>query len=142
MMATLPCGSPPGSRSYRLELPYERPPKALTGNARSGHWSARHRATRQVICDVVTVARAAKVPVGRHLVVGLWWAPGDRRKRDADNLWPLLKACCDGLARGTDRWPGLRLVPDDDPAHMTKLAPVIVPPPAGRALWLTVEVLV
>lgn len=122
----------------RLTLPYQRPPKALWGNTRV-HWRQRSVDTQQVRSDVMRLAQGAGVhrlgPIG-HVTVELVWAPGDRRRRDADNLWPLLKACCDALARGPRRdWTGLELVPDDTPEHMTKLAPRIEPPPA-KGMWL------
>lgn len=111
----------------------------LQGNSRS-HWRARSAATKEVIQAVAVLAMAQQIPHGKHIAVTLTWAPGDRRRRDADNLWPLLKVCCDGLARGPRRdLPGLRLVPDDTPEFMTKHAPVIAPPPAD-GLWLDIEV--
>lgn len=126
----------------RLNLPYERPPAALVGNTRV-HWRRRSADTQQVRGDVLRLATAAglhRLPPDRigHVTVELVWAPGDRRRRDADNLWPLLKACCDALARGPRRdWIGLELVPDDTPEHMTKLAPRIEPPPA-KGMWLDI----
>lgn len=111
----------------------------LRGNSRPGHWAIRHRAVKQVIHDVVTLARAHRVPAGRHLTVQLAWAPGDRRRADVDNLVTLQKVMCDALSRGRKDLPGLHLVPDDTPQHMTKLMPEILPPPAN-GLWLTVKV--
>lgn len=122
----------------KLALPYDRPPKALVGNTRV-HWRQRSADTQQVRTDVMQLARQAGLHFARgisHITVELVWAPGDRRRRDADNLWPLLKACCDALARGPRRdWVGLDLVLDDTPEHMTKLAPRIEPPPE-KGMWL------
>lgn len=145
------------SRVYRLELPrydqawqtrrkrkggitHVRPVwDPLQGNTRA-HWRRKNEATQQLIGDIMWLAKAAKVPHAQHLVVTLTWAPGDNRRRDADNLWPFLKACCDALARGPRAdWPGLRLVPDDTPEFMDKRAPVIAGPPAS-GLWLDIEV--
>jgi hypothetical protein len=86
-----------------------------------------------------TLIIAASIPQCRHLTVQLHYAPGDNQPRDADNLWPTLKAAADALAHN-GRGIGLDLVPDDTPAHMTKVAPVIHPGPGPRRLWLTVEV--
>lgn len=125
-------------RSYRLDFPWPRPP--LTANQRL-HYMARSQKTRMVRETTMLLARAAQIPAGRHITVCLYWAPGDRRRRDADNLVPTLKACADALARGRRRdWVGLELVPDDTPAYMEKLMPVIVPPPAVPGLWLEVQV--
>lgn len=124
-----------------LALPYERPPKSLVGNSRH-HWRQRSADTLLVRTDVMRLAQAAGLhrygpSVVEHVTVELVWAPGDKRRRDADNLWPLLKACCDALARGPRRdWVGLALVPDDTPEHMTKLAPRIDPPPAAKGMSL------
>lgn len=125
---------------FRLHLPYESPPAALVGNSRA-HWRRRSADTKQVRGDVLRLAQAADLhqlarPV-EHVTVGLTWAPGDRRRRDADNLWPLLKVCCDALARGRKDWVGLDLVPDDTPTYMDKLAPRIEPPPA-HGMWLDI----
>lgn len=134
-------------RTYRLTLPWTRPPAALTGNARIGHWGARSQASREVRSSVAWLARKARIPRSRHLTVELVWAPGDRRRRDADNLSLLLKACCDGLARGPRKpslraapWVGLDLVPDDTPRWMRKLPPRIATPDETpeRGLWLIV----
>lgn len=128
-----------GRLRAQLDLPYERPPKGLTGNVRGNSWRQKAADTRLVRADVTQVAKQAKLdrlgPLA-HVTVELVWAPGDRRRRDSDNLWPLLKVCCDALARGPRRdWVGLELVPDDTPDHMTKLAPRIEPPPA-KGMWL------
>jgi crossover junction endodeoxyribonuclease RusA len=122
---------------HRIDLPWPRPPAGLEGNARV-HWRTEHKAKAMVRQTVTLLARAARIPHADHLTVQLVWAPGDNRRRDADNLWPLLKICCDCLARGPRRdWVGLELVPDDTPKWMTKLAPHIEPPPA-RGMWLHV----
>lgn len=135
------------SKKARLALPWTRPPAALTGNARCAHWGARSEASQQVRGAVAWLARKARIPRSRHLTVELVWAPGDRRRRDPDNLWPLLKACCDGLARGPRKpslraaaWVGLDLVPDDTPRWMTKLPPRIVGPDETPeiGMWLIV----
>lgn len=124
-----------------LALPYDRPPAALHGNTRT-HWRRRAADTRQVRADVHALATQAGLhrhaPDVEHVTVELVWAPGDRRHRDADNLWPMLKVGCDALARGRSDLVGLDLVPDDTPRHMTKLAPRIEPPPAEKGMWLVV----
>lgn len=124
-----------------LVLPYMRPPKSLVGNTRV-HWRQRSADTNMVRNDVMLLARAAhlhRIDGIRHVTVELVWAPGDRRRRDADNLWPLLKVACDALARGPrPDWVGLELVPDDTPDWFTKLAPRIEPPPAKPGMRLIV----
>lgn len=129
--------------SVRLDLPYERPPKALWGNTRK-HWRRRSADTKQVRGDVLALATAAGLhrltaPVA-HVAVTLTWAPGDHRRRDEDNLFPLLKACCDALARGPRRdWVGLEIVPDDTRQWMAK-TPQILPPPTPKGMWLDITI--
>lgn len=108
----------------------------------SDHGVAHHRHRTSLIREAVHIrAKAARIPTSSHLTVTLHYAPGDNRRRDADNLWPTLKAACDALARGPRRdWVGLDLVPDDTPQHMTKHAPVIHPGKGERRLWIEVEI--
>lgn len=130
----------PAGMRVRLNLPYERPPKELGGNARA-HWRAEAKAKQQLRADVAMIARSAglhRYEPGaiRHVTAQLLWAPGDRRKRDEDNLWKVQKIACDALARGRRDFVGLDLVPDDSPNHFTKLAPRILPPPEPKGMWL------
>jgi crossover junction endodeoxyribonuclease RusA len=124
----------------RLALPYDRPPASLTANTRA-HWRARSADTRQVRSDVLRLAQAAGLHrygpgAVEHVTVELVWAPGDRRRRDAPNIRPLLKAAVDAIARGPRRdWIGLELVPDDTAEYVTELTPRIEPPPA-KGMWL------
>lgn len=106
---------------------------ALTGNARTGHWSQRSKAVVEVIDAVMWLARAAKVPAGSHLTVRLAWAPGDNRRADGANLAGLQKPCVDSLVR-------LGLVPDDVAQWVTELMPRIDRPPVPAGLWLELEV--
>jgi len=124
-----------------LKLPYTTPPKGLYANVRT-HWRRRSADTLQVRNDVTNLAKAAhlhRITGIRHVTVELVWAPGDRRRRDADNLWPLLKCVCDAIARGRSDLVGLDLVPDDTPEHMTKLAPRIDPPPASKGMFVHID---
>lgn len=120
-----------------LPLPYREPPGPLRGNTRA-HWADKAHWTARVRRDVTYLARAAGLRPCAHLTVGLIWAPGDRARRDEDNLTPLLKVCADALARGRADWTGLQIVPDDTPQWMTKLMPAIVSPPL-HGLWLLID---
>lgn len=128
--------TPPSGEHHVLTLPWGRPLTTLTLNSRA-HWAARARDTREVRQTVALLARSARLRPCTHVTVQLRWAPGDNRRRDADNLAPMLKSAADALARGRSDWVGLDLVQDDIPAYMTKMAPLIVPPPA-RGMWLDV----
>jgi crossover junction endodeoxyribonuclease RusA len=111
----------------------------LRGNSRPAHWSQRHQAVKDVIETVTSLALAAGLRPCRYMDVTLVWAPGNHRIADEDNLFGLLKACCDALARGprTDL-PGLKLVPDDDSRYMRK-TPRIARPPTPEGLWLEIS---
>jgi hypothetical protein len=110
---------------------------ALMGNARNAHWSARAKAAKLVIADVVRIGTAAGLEPCKHVTIRLVWAPGDMRTADEDNLWNLQKVIADGLARGPRKdLPGMRLVPDDTSTWMTKLGPRIDRPPTPAGLWL------
>lgn len=127
----------------RLVLPYTEPPKALTANARP-HWSRRAKDTRQVRSDVANLGKAAGLHLLKHriqhITVVLVWAPGNRIRRDAINLAPMVKACCDGLARGNRKdLIGLDLVPDDTAEWMDQRTAVLVPPPA-KGMWLDLSI--
>lgn len=104
---------------HTLWLPYATPP--LTANQRL-HWAVKARTTADVRRTAMLLARAAKLPQGvEHVTIELHYTPRDRRRRDADNLVPTLKAACDGLVDAG-------LVPDDTPDLMTKHMPTIDPP--------------
>lgn len=110
----------------------------LQGNAKSNNWGSKAKATKEVINAVAWVAHSQNVPQCKWMMVQLNWAPGDMRRADEDNLFPLFKACCDGLARGRGDLPGLHLVPDDSAQYMRKEHPRIVRPPHPGGLWLMV----
>lgn len=132
----VPLMLPPLSRMTSKPQPCE----PLNANT-AYHRYERASRVRLVREAVLVRAKQARIPSGKHITVGLHYAPGDNRRRDADNLWPTLKAACDALARGPRRdWVGLELVPDDTPEYMTKLTPEIHPGKGERRLWLTVEV--
>lgn len=116
----------------RVDLPYSKPP--LSMNDRQ-HWAAKARITAGVRTSTARLAKAASVPTGLpHATVTLCYRPKANRKRDADNLVPVLKACCDGLVDHG-------LTADDTPDLMTKAMPVIHPAIKGQppALWLDIE---
>jgi hypothetical protein len=115
---------------------------ALNLNGRP-HWRARHAANREVMDAVVLLGRQQKlhqITGARYVRVVLVWAPGDRRRADAINRTPILKAAADAVAQGTKERPGLGVVPDDDDQHMSQDVRIERPPcPAGLWLEVTVE---
>lgn len=115
--------------TWTLTLPYTSIPKGLSGNYH-GHWRTRHASTREVRDLVVMLARSARIPTMQRMQVELVQYVTDNRVRDADNAWPLLKACADALA--SNRGVSARLVPDDTDAYCRKLAPRVVKEPPAR----------
>lgn len=133
-------------RRFEVDVPMMQSKKGgpleppLNANHRWHHMQVAKR-VMVIRVGVRDAAREAGIPTGSHLTVTLHYAPGDSRRRDADNLVPTLKAACDALARGPRRdWVGLELVPDDTPKHMTKNMPVIHSGKRDRRLWLEIEV--
>ncbi len=117
-----------------LYLPYDRPP--LTLNQRWPSRQAKDSAVAEVRRSVGWVARAARIGRHDHVTVELHYRPGRAGIRDVDNLVATLKPACDGLVDAG-------LVVDDDPAHMTKLMPVIhsaikTTGTGERRLWLQI----
>jgi len=118
---------------YVIDLPYTKPP--LSMNDRKHHM-ARARLTRQIRSTTAWLAKQVKVPTGAERAsVCLHYRPRDNRRRDSDNLMPVLKAACDGLVDHG-------LVPDDTPDLMAKAMPVIHPAEKGSegSLWLTISI--
>lgn len=115
-----------------IDLPYDKPP--LSMNDRQ-HWAMKARITAGVRRSTKRLAKAAQAPTGlEHAAVTLHYRPRDNRRRDTDNLVPVLKACCDGLVDHG-------LTTDDTPDLMTKAMPVIHESIKGSrpALWLEIE---
>jgi len=129
-----------------LHLSYARPP--LTMNQRLNPHQ-RARITRELIAEVVTLARAARLSPCQRLEVQLHYAPGRRSHIDSHNLHATVKPIVDALARPVrkvrstkHRWNGLSLVPDDTDEYVTVHTPVIhMPPEPGPRCWVAIEVL-
>lgn len=105
-----------------LTFPWERPP--LNANQRL-HWAKKASLTRTVRDLAFLYARRLPKPQA-HITVQLVWVVTDRRRRDSDNIYPTFKAMCDGLVDAG-------IVPDDTPAYMNKLGPIIRYEPGGTA---------
>ena len=106
-----------------IPLPWVRPP--LTGNDR-GH--TRYSPFVRVKGEAAAAIRAAKVEPVERAEITLHWLIPDRRVRDADNLFPTLKACQDALVTAgilhRDHWQHVPAAtcrihpPDGTPARM------------------------
>jgi crossover junction endodeoxyribonuclease RusA len=100
-----------------IRLPWTTPPLSL--NERT-HWARKARTTREVRQITQWLAQSHRIPPRRRIAVRLLYTPRDLRRRDADNLTPVLKAVCDGLVDAG-------VVPDDTPDYMLKVMPEILP---------------
>lgn len=100
---------------WRIRFEYEKPP--LTANQRL-HWARKAALTRDVRAAAGMLARQAKIPTLDRCEVWLTWYVTDRRRRDADNVFPTMKAMCDGLVDAG-------VVEDDEPRFMVKHHPAI-----------------
>ncbi|MBM4489698.1 hypothetical protein GS471_17010 [Rhodococcus hoagii] len=112
-----------------LELPWSKPPMSMNDRM---HWAQKAKLTKRIRSTAHTLAAAKRLPAGLdHVTVALVYRPRDRRRRDTDNLMPVLKALCDGLVDHG-------LVTDDTPQWMTKHMPRLDEPQkgAGGAMWL------
>jgi hypothetical protein len=104
--------------SWSFDLPYTRPPFGLSANDRPKHWGPKATNTAEVRELVFYLTRTTHVPALEKCRVDVVWVVKDRRRRDTDNLAPLLKAIYDGI--GSDRGVSARIVEDDAPEFMTK----------------------
>lgn len=94
-------------------------PKPLMSlNDRGQHWAGKAAKTAQVRTWACAMALADSVPALSHCVVEMVWTVPDKRRRDAENPVPDLKAFCDGMVDAG-------VTPDDVPEWMTKLMPRI-----------------
>ena len=111
-----------------VPLPWTRPPQSLNDRA---HHHVKAKATAQALTDARQAVRTAKPKPLVGAEVTLHYRVPDKRRRDADNLAPVLKVCQDALvAEG--------VLPDDSwvciPAATCRIhAPVAS---LGPALWL------
>lgn len=140
---TAPRGTEPlteahnGRTTYVLPLPGHKPPKALSPNGSHGNYRATAGERRRMKAAVVTRIRQLRIPPGReHLEVTLCYVPKDRRRRDPDNLMPVLKPCLDAF---TPAKGGAGVIGDDTPEWITWHPPRILDPdPLRPRLWLEV----
>ncbi|MFC9768634.1 hypothetical protein [Rhodococcus jostii] len=117
-----------GTFGVTIELPWATPPMSMNDRM---HW-ARKAGITKGIRDTTHVL-VQHLPKSGHITIGLHYRPRDDRRRDVDNLMPVLKACADGVVDAG-------LVADDTPEFMTKHMPVIHPAVKGEPgrMWLEI----
>lgn len=113
---------------WTIRLLYPRPPRGLSANDRV-HYMAKDRAVQAVRLEVMTKVRALKLPPLERIRIEIVWWVTDNRRRDVDNVFPLAKACYDGIA--ADKGTSAKVVDDDTPGLVEKVMPRIERLPKG-----------
>ncbi len=124
---------PPEPRSWRIDLPWTKPP--LSMNDSHGNRYARSRTIRAVRQLARAQALRQKIPPLGRCTITLHYAPRDARRRDPHNLVATLKPLEDGIVDAG-------VVPDDTPQYVPPSTPVIDPPTgtSGRLYLVVAEV--
>jgi crossover junction endodeoxyribonuclease RusA len=94
-------------------------------------WTTRRMHAARIKSDVAWRVKQQKIPPQDHVTVQLHYAPGDNRRRDADNLVATSKPAVDALVRSG-------VVRDDSPQYVTQLMPTIHAGNQERRLWLVI----
>lgn len=107
---------------WSFTLNYPRPPRGLSANDRAHHM-VKAKATANVRALVMYQVRALHIPVLDRARVNVEWVVNDQRRRDTDNVAPLLKAIYDGIA--ADKGVSAHILEDDAPQFMEKVGATI-----------------
>lgn len=116
-----------------IPLPWPKPP--LTGNRTRGNPYARANEVKTAKHDAFVAIRKANPRriVGANIT--LHFRPADKRRRDADGMFPTLKVVQDALVQG-------HILPDDSWVSVPAATCHIHPPTdEPAAMWLTLDVL-
>lgn len=97
-------------KTWRIELPYAKPPLSLNDRF---HWRKKSSITSALRSATTLLLRAKRVPPLEYAVVRLEWIVPTRTRRDADNPVATLKVCADALVDAG-------VLPDDTPQYVSK----------------------
>ena len=111
-----------------IRIPLTTNPLSL--NARM-HWSVKARHTKR--WRAFTASEAANFPELGACDVTLTWFVKTAHRRDEDNLYLLLKACCDGLVDAN-------VTADDTAAYMGKTCRIQPAPPWEPTAYMELKV--
>ncbi|MFC9769179.1 hypothetical protein [Rhodococcus jostii] len=119
-----------GTFGVTIALPWTTPPMSMNDRM---HWARKAKLTKQIRDLTKLLVSVNAVPKSDHITIGLHYRPRDNRRRDVDNLMPVLKACADGVVDAG-------VVSDDTPEFMTKHMPVIHRAVKGEPgeMWLEI----
>jgi crossover junction endodeoxyribonuclease RusA len=115
--------------TWTIRLPYATPPLSL--NSRM-HWATKARLTREIRTTTMTLAKIAGIPRCERVSVTLHYVPRDKRRRDEDNLFLMLKAAIDGVKDAG-------IVRDDDSKHVTSACRIDESDPKDPHIYLRIE---
>lgn len=114
--------------SYIIQLPLATNPLSLNGRQ---HWRVKAQHVKQ--WRGYTHLHAKHIPPMDACDVTLTWYVTDNRRRDEDNLYLLLKACCDGLVDAG-------AVPDDTAHYMGKTCRIERAPSDAPSAYMELKV--
>lgn len=120
-----------GGRSWQVEVPLVKGIPPLSMNSRA-HWARTARKAAELRVAMAWKYRAARIPRMNKVRLALYYAPPDKRKRDADNLVATLKVVKDALQDAG-------IVPDDTPRYVEALMPILVEPRRPAQCWVAIE---
>jgi crossover junction endodeoxyribonuclease RusA len=117
-------------RSWRIKLPWERPPLSLNDRL---HWRPERKLKIEIREAAHWLAKGNKIPPLQRVRVTLEWVVPDERIRDIDNPIATYKCLADGLVNAG-------VVPDDNPKYMDKSTMVDIVLQRGvRGTFLLIE---
>jgi len=115
--------------TYTVALPAGM--KLLNSNDTFPHWRPRADLIKSIVDAAIVMTRNAKVPKLERVVISAVYHPHDRRKRDAHNWSPSVKAAIDGIVRAG-------VLVDDDSEHVTDGGITLGAPVRGGQLVLVI----
>jgi crossover junction endodeoxyribonuclease RusA len=118
-----------GRQVTTIPLPWSKPP--LTGNRTRGNPYARAKEVADAFAEALYAVGAADVPRMAGAEITLHFRPKDRRRRDADGMFPTLKVAQDAVVAAG--------ILHEDSWVTIPSATCRIHPPNGQpaAMWLT-----
>lgn len=113
----------------RIPLTWATPPTTANKALRSTNPGARAAAVRNIRDQAIYAIRNARPQPVKAAEVTLCYRPADKRLRDADGMFPLLKACLDAAVTEG-------VLPADDWRHVPAATCRIVTPSDRASMWL------
>jgi hypothetical protein len=118
----------PATFTGTIRVPLATNPLTLNGRE---HWRVKAKHTKQ--WRTFAALAAARYPDLAACDVTLTWYVTDNRRRDEDNMYPLLKALCDGLVDAG-------VVPDDTHQYMGKACRIEHAPAGTTTAYMELRV--